>query len=71
MFLNLEYESSYVARLINLKKKKIKFSKHFNYKQTIHIIKIQIHTKIGTKFKNPLAEIRNRNIEMNEKRKEK
>ena len=42
MFLNLEYESSYVARLINLipqKKKrlinlrKIKFSKHFNYKQ--------------------------------------
>lgn len=44
MFLNLEYESSYVARLINLKKK-IKFSKHFNYKQTIHIIKIQIHTK--------------------------
>ena len=31
MFLNLENESSYVARLINLRK--IKFSKHFNYKQ--------------------------------------
>ena len=66
MFLNLEYESSYVARLINLRKLNFQNTLITNKLKTCHSYYKNSDTyKTGTKFKNPLAEIRNRNKEMN------